>query len=153
MIRRLLVSGCASVIFAVAFLGCDKKIPECESIVKVISPSSEKLKKAAAAPTETPEQMTTQLLEIAKVSTETATDLAKLKLTVPELQKFSTDYQAMAKDMADASTEVANLQKKFESADAAETAVKLKSSFEKVDSVQKREGPLIDGLSKFCTGS
>ena len=141
------------ILLSVGFFGCDKKIPECESIVKVISPSAERLKKVTAEPTDTPEQMTAQLQEIAKVSTETASELGKLKLTVPELQKFSTDYQSMAKDMADASTEVANLQKSFDSADALETAKKLKGSFEKMDSVQKREGPLIDGLSKFCTGS
>jgi hypothetical protein len=102
---------------------CSKKAPECDSITKTINPVANKLEKTGAAmdKTEDPAVLVKSMNEMGQVCDGAAADLAKLPLTVPELQKFSTDYQGLMKDAAGAARSTADLAKTLAGADAAST--------------------------------
>jgi ABC-type transporter Mla subunit MlaD len=134
-----------------AMIGCNKKGPECESIVQVINPSVEKLSQMAEAPSDKPEDNAKQLQTMAKISASTAAELSKLTLTIPELQKFSTDYQSVSKDMSDATSSVADLITSLDKADPVAASDKLKAASDKMDAAEKRQVPLVEGLNKFCS--
>jgi uncharacterized phage infection (PIP) family protein YhgE len=103
------------VLAVLALAGCSKKAPECEAMIKVINPAAEKVK-AASGKGERPEDHVKAMNDIASASDGAASGLAKVELTVPELQKISTEYQAMAKGIASAARELGDAVK---SADAA----------------------------------
>jgi hypothetical protein len=97
---------------ALLFLAaCSKKGPECDSITKTINPVANKLEKTGAAmdKTDDPAVLVKTMNEMAQVCNGAAADLAKLTFTVPELQKFSTDYQALVKEAAGAAKSTADL--------------------------------------------
>jgi hypothetical protein len=102
---------------------CSKKAPECDSITKTINPVANKLEKAGAAldKTDAPAVLMKAMNDMAQLCNGAAADLAKLPLTVPELQKFSTDYQGLMKDAAGAARTAADLAKSYADADKAST--------------------------------
>jgi hypothetical protein len=103
-------------VFAVlALAGCSKKAPECEAMIKVINPAAEKVK-AAGGKGERPEDHIKAMNDIAAASDGAASGLAKVELTVPELKKISTDYQAMAKSIATAARDLADAVKTSDAA-------------------------------------
>lgn len=97
----------AVAVFVAAVAGCSQKGPECEAVTKVINPAAEKLKAAGNAKGDKAADQIKTMNDIATTSDGVAGDLAKLKLTVPELQKHSADYQAMARGLAGAAREMA----------------------------------------------
>lgn len=111
---------------AVLFVaGCGKKGPECESLVKVINPAVEKMNKATGVKQEKNDALIQQAKDIAGIASGTASGLAALPLTVPELKKFSADYQAMAKEISAAASTTADVLKRAdEAAKASEKADK-----------------------------
>lgn len=95
----------------VAFVGgaaCSKKGAECEALVRVVNPAMEKMSHATAKKADKPAALAAQAKEIAAIAGGTASSLAKVALTVPELQAFSRDYQAMTREVAAAATETAD---------------------------------------------
>ena len=102
----------ASLIVLVA--GCSKKGPECESIVKIVNPTADKLTRAGAINAEKAEEHIAAMNEVARISADAADALGKLPLTVPELQQASVAYQAMAREAASAAREVGEAVKSAE---------------------------------------
>ena len=72
-----------------------------------------------------------------------ATDIGNVQLTIPEIRKFSTDYQKMVKDIAKAERDLAA---------AAEGRDQPKRSAAEIalDTAVKPEDPLVDNINKFC---
>jgi hypothetical protein len=99
----------------VALAGCNKKATECEAMIKVINPAAEKVK-AAGGKGDKPEDHIKAMNDIAAASDGAASGLAKVELSVPALQKISTDYQAMAKSIASASRDLAGAVKASDTA-------------------------------------
>ncbi len=97
----------AVAVVALGLVGCSKKGPECSSVVAAVNPNTEKVKKATDNKSEKIEDTIKSLNDIAAASESAAADLAKLQLTVPEIQKFSTEYVALCKETAAAAREMA----------------------------------------------
>ena len=72
-----------------------------------------------------------------------AVETAGVPVTLPEVKKFSSDYQKMAKDIAKAERELAAA---AESRDAA----KRTAAEQSLDAAVKQEDPLVDSINKFC---
>lgn len=118
-----------------------KKINECNSLIEVINKgvaSLDKGSKGGADPTGTAD-----LKSMADSMDKVAADAAKVELTIPELKKYSADYQAMAKDVAKAARDMAA------AADAKDLA-KINTAQGALDKAVKQEDPLVDQINKFC---
>jgi hypothetical protein len=128
---------------AVALLfaaGCgQKKVTECNSLITIINANVSTLEKAPKVETD----VGGDLKSMAEIMDKAAGDAAKVELTLPELKKVSTDYQAMAKDVAKAAREMSVA---AESHDAA----KITTAQQAMEKAVKQEDPLIEGLNKFC---
>lgn len=92
-----------AILATVCAMGCSKKGPECEQFVSTANAGVEKLTKAGNMAGDTPQQALAQSKEVQKIADETTGTFGKLAFTVPELQKLSTDYQGVLKDIATAS--------------------------------------------------
>jgi hypothetical protein len=93
------ISGAVLVGLAILSMGCSKKPFECQSLVKAINPSMEKLN--ALGNKKDDANSTADIKEMASVLDATAVALAKLDLSTPELKKRSQDYQAMCKETSE----------------------------------------------------
>jgi hypothetical protein len=122
--------------------GCgQRKLSECNALVDVINKGVASLERSQKAGTDS--NAATEIKPVADAMDKVAQDAAQVKLTIPELQKFSADYQAMAKEVAKAAREMAgaveaNNQEKITSAQAA------------LDKAVKQEDPLVESINKFC---
>ncbi|MRG91778.1 hypothetical protein [Polyangium spumosum] len=118
-----------------------KKITECNQLIEVINKGVESLNKTpkgGADPTGAAE-----LKGMADSMDKVAADAAKVDLSIPELKKYSTEYQTMAKDVAKAARDMAA------AADAKDLA-KINSAQAALDKAVKQEDPLVDSINKFC---
>jgi chromosome segregation ATPase len=104
---HLVTAGLALAVATAGIFGCDKKAEECNTVIDKINASVDKLKKAEKAPSGEPEQMAKDLKGYAQVAKAEAAELAKIKVTTPELQKHVEEYQQMAQDVADSALAVA----------------------------------------------
>jgi hypothetical protein len=122
--------------------GCGQsKISECNALIEVINKgvqSLEKGQKAGADPTGVAD-----LKAMAESMDKVAADAAAVKLTIPELQKFSSDYQGMAKEVAKAARDMAG-------AAEAKEPDKINAAQTSMEKAVKQEDPLVDGINKFC---
>ncbi len=122
--------------------GCGQsKISECNALIEVINKgvqSLDKGKTAGADPTGVAD-----LKAMAESMDKVAADAAAVKLTIPELQKFSTDYQGMAKEVAKAARDMAV-------AAEAKEPDKINAAQTSMEKAVKQEDPLVDGINKFC---
>lgn len=122
--------------------GCGQsKISECNALIEVINKgvqSLEKGQKAGADPTGVAD-----LKAMAEAMDKVAADAAAVKLTIPELQKFSNDYQGMAKEVAKAARDMAG-------AAEAKEPDKINAAQTSMEKAVKQEDPLVDGINKFC---
>ena len=129
--------------FGASIMGCGKKIDECNQIIKVINPVVEKVKAATAD--KKGDEGNKMFTDIATAEDGAAADLAKLTITTPELQKYSKDYQDMSKSIAASSRDLADALK-------GDDDTKRTDALKKFTDANEKEGPIVDGLNKFCTG-
>jgi hypothetical protein len=122
--------------------GCGQsKISECNALIEVINKgvqSLEKGPKAGADPSGVGD-----LKSMADAMDKVAGDAAAVKLTIPELQKYSTDYQTMAKEVAKAARDMAT-------AAEAKDPDKINAAQANMEKAVKQEDPLVDSINKFC---
>jgi len=118
-----------------------KKISECNALIEVINKGVESLGKSPKAGADP--SGTAELKSMADSMDKVAADAAKVELTLPELKKYSADYQTMAKDVAKAARDMAA------AADAKDLA-KINAAQGALDKAVKQEDPLVDQINKFC---
>lgn len=120
--------------------GCQKKSNECNQLIEVINKGVDNLNKMpkTADPTGAADLKT-----MADTMEKLATDASKVELTVPELKKFSGEYQTMTKDIAKSARDLAA------AADAKDPA-KINAAQAALDKATKAEDPLVDSINKFC---
>ena len=80
---------------ALSVPGCSKKGPECQAMVGVINPASDAMMRAGASKGGTPAEQAGEMRKMATVTKNAADAMGKLTVTVPELKKVQTDYQAL----------------------------------------------------------
>ena len=124
--------------------GCgeQKKIKECNALVAVINTGVDKIQSV----TRSAPDGGAAVAELRALATEmeaVAAEAKKVELTLPELKKLSSDYQGLATELATAAGELATA---VDNVDM-ETMAKAQNQ---MDSVVKREDPLIQALNEFC---
>ncbi|HEX6274310.1 MAG TPA: hypothetical protein VFZ53_14815 [Polyangiaceae bacterium] len=78
-------------------VGCNKKIPECNALIKQLNDTSTVMEKETSALSGS--KQTKEALDKVAAVTKTETDkIAKVELSVPELQGFSKNYQTLLND-------------------------------------------------------
>jgi hypothetical protein len=87
-----------SIVIAATFCfvsaGCSKKIPECNALIKQLNDTSTVMEKETGALSGS-KQTKEALDKVAAVTKSETEKIAKVELTVPELQGFSKKYQAL----------------------------------------------------------
>ncbi len=139
------VLSCAfvGVALLVGATGCgQKKINECNQLIEVINKGVDSLNKASKG-TSNDLSGTADYKNMADTMDAVAADAAKVELTVPELKKLSSDYQAMAKEVAKSAREMVG------AADSQDFA-KVSTAKAAVEKAVKQEDPLVDSINKFC---
>ena len=126
----LLASGCGQ-----------KKINECNGLIQVINTGVQNLEKGGKFSGDP--SGVNELKQMADSMDKVAADAAKVDITIPELKKFSTDYQAMAKEVAKAARDMAT-------AAEAKDANKINAAQAAMEKAVKQEDPLVDSINKFC---
>lgn len=122
--------------------GCGQnKVSECNALIEVINKGVQSIEKGTKAGTD--QGGSSELKAMADAMDKVAADAAQVKLTTPELQKFSGEYQAMAKDVAKAARDLAT------AADAND-AEKSNAAQSAIEKAIKQEDPLVDNINKFC---
>jgi hypothetical protein len=128
--------GFVAATLAFAALGCGKKTAECNAIIEVIN-------KGTTANNANKMDDAAGLKKAGETYQGVASSLAKVELTVPELQKISTSMQKSCNDLGAATHKLVGSEDK-EAMDAAVAAVKASS-----DSYDKD----VEELKKFCGAS
>jgi len=126
------ISGC----------GEQKKITECNALVGVINTGVDKIQNV----TRSSPDGGAAVAELRALATEmdtVAAEAKKVELTLPALKKFSADYQALATELAKAARDLAT------AVDNVDMEKMAKAQGE-MDSVVKREDPLIQKLNEYC---
>ncbi len=122
--------------------GCgQKKINECNALIQVINTGVQNLEKGGKFSGDP--SGVGELKSMADAMDKVAADAAKVELTIPELKKYSTDYQAMAKEVAKAARDMA-------AAAEAKDANKINAAQAAMEKAVKQEDPLVDSINKFC---
>ena len=142
---RLVVASafCASLL-ALGVSGCgQKKVTECNSLIQVINTGVASLEKGPKLEGGDPANGVADLKAMADSMDKVAGDAAKVELTMPELKKYSAEYQAMAKDVSHAAREMA-------AAAEAKDVQKITTAQTAMEAAVKKEDPLVDSINKFC---
>ncbi|WP_437602218.1 hypothetical protein [Sorangium sp. So ce590] len=122
--------------------GCGQnKVSECNALIEVINKGVQSIEKGTK--TGADQGGSSELKTMAEAMDKVAADAAQVKLTTPELQKFSGEYQAMAKEVAKAARDLAT------AADAND-AEKSNTAQAAIEKAIKQEDPLVDNINKFC---
>ncbi|WP_437995777.1 hypothetical protein WMF26_31755 [Sorangium sp. So ce185] len=117
------------------------KIAECNELIAVINQGVQNVERREA---ESDGQVGSgDLRAMADVLDKAAADAARVALTTPELQRFSEEYRAMAKETARATRDLATAV----DADDAEGSSVAQTAVERA--IQK-EDPLVDRINEFC---
>lgn len=120
--------------------GCgQKKINECNALIQVINAGVTSMQKGTKVQGD--EHGVAELKALADAMDKVATDASKVELSLPELQKYSTEYQAMARQIAKSARQMA--------ADYKDSA-KLSEAQAELDKAAKQEDPLVANINKFC---
>jgi hypothetical protein len=126
------VSGC----------GEQKKIKECNALVGVINTGVDKIQSVTRSAPDGGAAVA-ELRALATEMDNVAAEAKKVEISLPELKKFSDEYQALATELAKAARDLA------EAVDNVDMEKMAKAQGE-MDSVVKREDPLIQALNEFC---
>ena len=140
MKNAMLGVGLAACVAALG--GCaQKRVAECNALIVVINSGVQGLEKTPKV--ENDPTGVSDLKAMAERMDKVAGETASVPVTLPEVKKFSADYQKMAKDIARAERELAA---------AAETrdAAKRATAEQSLDAAVKQEDPLVDSINKFC---
>lgn len=121
-----------------------KKITECNNLIQVINTGVQSLEKGGKLQADDG-GANANLKTMADAMDKVAVDASKVELTVPELKKFSGDYQGMAKDVAKAAREM------LAAADAKDVK-RMNDAQTAMEKAVKQEDPLVDSINKFCQG-
>lgn len=125
-----------------ALVGCGKnKVTQCNALVQVLNTGAQSLEKAEKSSAD-PESAAS-LRAVADAMEKTAADAEKAPVSLPELKKYSADYQAMAREVAKSAREMADAAEKKDSEKVAQANAALEKA-------AKQEEPIIEGLNKFC---
>ena len=118
------------------------KVKECNALVEVINNGVEKIQKVA---TVAPDGGTpvSELRAMADTMDVLAGDCAKVELSIAELQKYSGDYQAMAKEVAAAARDLAKAVDKVDMEQMSKAQAQMEEAV-------KREDPVVEGINKLC---
>jgi chromosome segregation ATPase len=97
----IVVTACAGTI------ACSKKVPECNALIKQLNESATAMETATNALTASQKQTKEALDKVASATKAETEKIAKVELTVPELQGFSKNYQTLLTDTATAAQAIA----------------------------------------------
>ncbi|HVY48413.1 MAG TPA: hypothetical protein VHB21_21140 [Minicystis sp.] len=123
--------------------GCgQKKVNECNALIQVINAGVQSLEKGPKLEGD-PSNGVADLKAMADAMDKVAKDASKVELTIPELKKYSTDYQAMAKEVAKTAREMA-------AAAEAKDVTKITAAQAAMEKAVKQEDPLVDSINKYC---
>lgn len=114
---------------------------ECNALIGVINEGVQKIEKGSEA--SAGQDAVGDLRAMADMMDKVAADAGRLELTIPELQGFSREYQAMARDTASAARDLA----RAADANDAERSNAAQAAIEKAIG---REDPLVDTINQFC---
>ncbi|MCC6558955.1 MAG: hypothetical protein IT372_39005 [Polyangiaceae bacterium] len=122
--------------------GCGQsKISECNALIEVINKGVQSLEKGQKAGNDP--SGVSDLKSMADAMEKVAADASAVKLTIPELTKYSADYQTMAKEVAKAARDMA-------AAAEAKDPDKINTAQAAMEKAVKQEDPLVDSINKFC---
>ena len=143
---------------------CGKKTEECNAVSGALNAQGEKIANAMKEKGDA-DETGKWMKDLAQAADGAAAEMAKITLTTPELQKFSSDYQTMCKEIASAARDgvagftavhaMTEKQKKGEEVKEAELKAldaKFKSMESGIDSAVNKESAIVDGINKFCGG-
>ncbi|WP_437653083.1 hypothetical protein [Sorangium sp. So ce1182] len=114
---------------------------ECNALVEVANRGVQSIERGTKAGTD--QGGSGELRAMADAMDKVAANAARVKLTTPELQGFSSEYQAMAKDVAKAARDLA-------AAADANDAEKSNRAQAAIEKAIRQEDPIVDSLNKFC---
>jgi hypothetical protein len=126
---------------ALVSAGCQKKVAQCNELVRVINQGVEALEKRP--PAEGEASAVADLASLADTMERAAGDAAKVELSVPELAGLSSEYQAMARGVAKAARDMA-------AAVEAKDEKKMAAAEEAMQAAAKLEEPMIERLNRLC---
>ncbi len=118
-----------------------KKNAECKQIIALLNNTFDNRNEESDQVTEA--SVTAGYRGIADRLDKVGAALGKLELTTPELKKYSSEYQAMATDIANAARDMAV-------AVEAKDRAKDKAAQVALDKAVKAEEPLVDSMNTFC---
>jgi hypothetical protein len=123
--------------------GCSqKKLAECNALITVINSGVQAIEKTPK--TESDPTGVSDLRAMAEAMDKVAAATGSVAVTIPEIRKFSADYQKMVKDIAKAERDLA--------AAAQERDQPKRSMAEAaLEAAVKQEDPLVDTINKYCT--
>ena len=119
-----------------------KKIGDCNALIGVMNGAVDRIQHGAR-PAGDAGAGGKELRELATSMDQVAEQTGKLVLSVPELQQHAKDYQAMLRDIASASRELATALEKVDDE-------QMKGAQTKLESAVQREEPLVETVNKFC---
>ena len=128
-------------IFGAAACG-QSKIAECNSLIEVLNKGATNIDKGTKAIAANP-MATGEYKSLAEAAEKVAEDASKVQLKIPELVKFSGDYQTVMKDFAKTARDTAS------AVDAKDTN-KMTAAANAMEKVGKQEETLISEINKFC---
>jgi methyl-accepting chemotaxis protein len=138
----ILASIALSTILATSACAERKKIGECNALIGVMNGAVDRIQQGAR-PAGDAGAGGKELLELATAMDQIAEQTGKLPLTVAELQQHAKDYQAMVREIAAASRELATALEKVNDES-------MKSAQAKLEKAVQREEPLVETVNKFC---
>jgi hypothetical protein len=115
-----LKSTAVAVTLCIGSFGCNKKIPECNALIKQLNDTSAVMEKETAAMSGG--KQTKDALDKVATVTKTETDkIAKVELSVAELQGFSKNYQVLLNDTVTATQTIGKVAGELEAVQDATT--------------------------------
>ncbi len=137
-VALLLVALLMAGLVAVAFTACDRKIPQCNRLIKVINSEQSKVRDSPATDPAALRKLAENLDTIAK-------KVAAVELEDVELIRMRAAYAAMTDELANAARATAKALEAndFEEAD---------KSNKQLEAAGKREGPLVGEINQYCSG-
>jgi chromosome segregation ATPase len=94
----------ALVVCAAGAVGCSKKIDECNALIQQLNEASTAVQAQTTGLITNPKEAEQTLTQLASTTKEQSDKIAGVQLTIPELAKFSKDYQGMLSEMVDSAS-------------------------------------------------
>jgi hypothetical protein len=135
------VVGGLGLLFGTAACG-QSKVSECNALIEVLNKGAANIDKGTKGIQANP-MATAEYKGLADAADKVADDASKVELKIPELKKFSTDYQAVMKEFAKTARDTAT------AVDAKDTT-KMTTAANAMEKVGKQEETLIADINKYC---